>query len=152
VLLWHALGQKLRAICEEKLIIGIRERRWLWEAIANIHASERIKRARRGRARDHFEYCYRLSLYPIEFAKRINWSEWVYFFDSLTVREERRVDEWLTTLVKRGELIDRKVFRPFTQNLNKRIQDLDTSELTADELFSIYDKVWQETKSEQQKS
>ena len=145
VLLWHALGQRLRAICEEQGLTGLRERRWLWEAIANIHASERIKRARRGRARDHFEYCYRVSLYPIEFAKQLNWSEWVYFFDSRTVREERRVDEWLMTLVRRSELIDRRMFRRFTQNLNKRIQDLDTSVLTGDELFGIYDKIWQET-------
>jgi hypothetical protein len=149
VLLWHALGQRLRAICEEQGLTdrSLRERRWLWEAIANIHASERIKRARRGRARNHFEYCYRLSKFPIEFAKQINWSEWVYFLDSRTVREEQRADEWLTVLVKRHEPINRRMFRAFTQNLNKRIQNLDTSVLTKDELFGIYDKVWQETKT-----
>lgn len=149
VLLWHALGQRLRAICEEQGVTdrSIRERRWLWEAIANIHASERIKRARRGRARNHFEYCYRLSKFPIEFAKQINWSEWVYFLDSRTVREEQRADEWLTVLVRRHEPINRRMFRAFTQNLNKRIQNLDTSVLTRDELFGIYDKVWKETKT-----
>jgi len=152
VLLWYALGQRLRAICEEQGITGLRERRWLWEAIANIHASERIKRARRGRARNHFEYCYRLSQFPIEFAMRLNWSEWVYFLDSRTVREEQRVDEWLKTLVRQGELINRRMFRLFAQNLNKRIQNLDTEVLPKDELFEMYDKIWQETKIERGKT
>jgi hypothetical protein len=148
VLLWHTLGQKMKSICEEYGITGRRDRRWLWEAVTNIHASERIKRARRGRARGHFEYCYRVSQFPIEFAKQINWSEWVYFFDSRTVRDERRADEWLMTLVHNGEHINRRTFRRFTQNLNRRIENLDTSVLTTNELFGIYSSIWQKTKIE----
>jgi hypothetical protein len=145
VLLWHSLGNRLSALCKEEGILERRERRWLWEAIENIHATRRIIRAARGRTRLHFEYCYRLSNVPIEFAEQINWSEWVYFFDSRTVRDEPRIDEWLLTLINRGEKIDRKIFRRFVQQLNKRIKNLDTSELSKEELFPIYDKVWTQT-------
>lgn len=142
VLLWYALGLELRKICKEKEITGRRERRWLWEAIENIHATDRIIRASRGRTRSHFEYCFRLSQFPINFAKQLNWSEWVYFFDSRTVREEPRIDKWLETLVERNEVINRNNFRQFTQLLNKRIRKLDTSILTQKELFEIYNDIF----------
>lgn len=148
VVLWHTLGIKLREICNEKEIMGRRERYWLWEAIENIHVTDRIRRAKRGRTRSHFEYCYRLSQFPIDFAKQLNWSEWVYFFDSRTVREEPRIDDWLKTLVDRDEKISRELFRFFTQSLNKRIQKLDTSILTKEELFTIYDENFEKAKNE----
>jgi len=146
VLLWHSLGKKLRSLCQEKKILGRKERRWLWEAIENIHATRRIIRAARGRTRIHFEYCYRLSKVPLEFADQANWSEWVYFFDSRTVREESRIDDWLLKLVNRGEKINRKIFRQFIERLNKRVKKLDTSELNQEELFLIYEKLWNQTK------
>jgi len=148
VLLWHALGTKLSAICQHEGIIGRRERRWLWEAVENIYSTQRIKRVTRGHTRVHFEYCYRLSGFPIEFAKQVNWSEWVYFFDSRTVREELRIDDWLRTLVAQCQKINRKIFRRFVQHLNKRVRNLDTSELSQEELFLIYDAIWNETLKE----
>ncbi len=145
--LWYSLGSKLRKICEEKEVNTVRERRWLWEAIEKLYATERIKRAGRGRARSHFEYCYRLSNYPLEFAKRVNWSEWVYFFDSRTVRDESRAEEWLMFQIKRGERVNRQEFREFTQRLNRHLKNLDTSVLSNVELFSLYDKIWVESRS-----
>jgi hypothetical protein len=144
VFLWHTLGTELRAICQHEGIIGRRERRWLWEAVENIYSTQRIRRAARGHTRVHFEYCYRLSGFPLEFAEQVNWSEWVYFFDSRTVREELRIDDWLRTLVAQGQKINRRIFRGFVQHLNKRVRDLDTSELSQDELFLIYGAVWNE--------
>src|SRR6266566_4139648 len=146
VQLWHALGVGLRAICDKYAITGRRERGWLWEAIEANYATERIIRAARGRTRSHFEYCFRLSRFPIEFAQKLNWSEWVYFFDSRTVREDQRADDWVMSLVSKGEQVGRKEFRRFTELLNKRVQRLDTSVLTQDELFALYDSCWTETK------
>jgi len=146
--LWHALGRRLREICQERGISSLRQRRWLWEAIDKIHATERIRRARRGRTRDHFEYCYRLSQFPIEFARALNWSEWVYFLDSRTVREEPRVDDWLKSLARRTEGVDRRTFRRFTERLNSRLRHMDTSVLKDDELHAIYDETWDLTKRE----
>lgn len=146
VLLWHTLGKKLRVLCEEEGIVGRRERRWLWEAIENIYATKRIKRAGRGRTRVHFEYCFRLARFRIEFAEQVNWSEWVTFFDSRTVREELRIDDWLETLVEDGKKINRQLFRKFVERLNKRVKNLDTSELNNQELFKIYKATWNETK------
>jgi hypothetical protein len=148
VLLWHALGTKLRAICQSEGITGRRERRWLWEAVENIYSTQRIRRATRGHTRIHFEYCYRLAGFKLEFAKQVNWSEWVYFFDSRTVREELRIDDWLRTLVAQGQKINRQIFRRFVQHLNRRVRELDTSELGQQELFLIYDAVWNDTLKE----
>lgn len=141
VKLWHSLGTKLRKICDEEGIHGRRERRWLWEALEKVYPTSSIRRASRGKGRIHFEYCYRLSQFPIEFAKQLHWSEWVYFFDSKTVREEERIDAWLLTAVARGTKIGRNAFRQFVQNLNKRVRNLDTSELSIEELFQIYESV-----------
>lgn len=150
--LWYELGLELAKICRKWSIKSHRERRWLWEAIENIHATERIKRVRRERTRLHFEYCYRLARFPRELALRLNWSEWVYFFDSPTVREETRVDKWLSQKATRSRNIDRTFFRRFAQNLNKRIKGKDTSVFTDDELFQLYTQVWTATRKELQKS
>lgn len=144
---WYALGRELREICTKLGIDNQRERRWLWEAIQNLHASARIKRVERRRGRNHFEYCFRLAGFPKPVAAKLNWGEWVYFFDSLTVREEPRADEWLARKAK-GMNIDRRLFRRFTQNLNRRIRKLDTTVLRREELFRIYDDVWMKTGDE----
>ena len=44
--MWHALGSEFGRVCDEQAITGRRERRWLWEAIENLYATERIKRDR----------------------------------------------------------------------------------------------------------
>lgn len=148
VSLWYALGSELSKICKKYRIQGKRERRWLWEAIYNLHATNRIKRAQRGRTRNHFEYCYRLSQFPKLVAEHLNWSEWVYFFDSLTVREEPRADKWLASKAKKTPDIDRRLFRRFTETLNRTIKKLDTSVLEDSELFRIYDDIWRTTRAE----
>ena len=140
--LWHAVGVGLYRIAAKHGFRGSRERRWLWEAIYNLHASPSIKRAERGRNRNHFEYCYRLSMIPLPLAERIKWSEWVYFFDSTTIRGETRADDWLQTILAKREKITRQSFRKFSEKLNKRIRDLDTSVLTRKELYAIYDEAW----------
>jgi hypothetical protein len=139
--LWYSLGVKLRRICEDAEIRGKRERRWMWQALENVYPTELIRRASRGKGRNHFEYCYRLSQFPIEFVKQIHWSEWVYFFDSKTVREEERIGDWLLLTVSKGTKISRVAFRQFVQILNKKVRRIDTSELSKEDLFQIYDSV-----------
>jgi len=148
VLSWHSLGAKLRAICEEYSINAARERQWLWQSLQNLHASDFIKKKERGKTRNHFEYCYELSRFPIEFASLIKWSEWVYFFDSRMVREDSRVTDWLYKKAQADQSLGRQHFRRFVQKLNKRIGHLDTSVLTDGELFAICDTVWGEVDQE----
>src|SRR5690242_15456412 len=105
--LWYALGAAKGTICNKVGIEGARERRWLWEAIQNLHASARINRIQRRRARNYFEYCFRLAKFPKAITTKLNWGEWVYFFDSLTVREEPRADRWLALKTKRVKNIQR---------------------------------------------
>lgn len=148
VALWHAVGAELVRLAKEAGIKGTRERRWLWEAIDNLHATERLRRAGRGRTRLHFEYCYRLAQFPGRIAGKMYWSEWVYFFDSLTVREEPRADDWLHGKLQSETNVDRKVFRRFTENLNRQIRKMDTSVLSRDELFALYGAAWTTTGKE----
>jgi hypothetical protein len=146
--LWYAVGVVLDGIVKEYAISGSRYRRWLWDAIDNLHASDRIKRARRGRTRRHFEYCYRLAQFPEDVAKQLKWSEWVYFFDSPTVRDEPRADEWLGSVIKAPEPIARQRFRRFAVMLNKRVRRKDTTVLSDAELFLEYQVAWDESGQE----
>ena len=116
--LWYTVGSELRSIVDAYDIRGARERRWLWEALSKLHATERINRVSRGRTRQHFEYCYRLAQFPLDIARKMYWSEWVYFFDSLTVREEPRADRWLESKLEGDRSLDRPSFRRFTETLN----------------------------------
>ena len=150
--LWHAVGRELDAITKKYDVKGLRERRWLWDAISNLHATERIKRVNRGRTRQHFEYCYRIAQFPLKVAKRMFWSEWVYFFDSLTVREEPRADHWLLRKLEAEVDVDRPTFRRFTENLNRRVRRTDTSVLTDKELFTLYDEIWGSTRGDLEKA
>jgi len=145
VRLWHATGTGLRMIAERHGFGGARERRWLWEAIYNLHATSRIKRAERGRNRNHFEYCFRLGKIPLRLAERIKWSEWVYFFDSTSIRGETRADEWLQGVLAKHERVTRQRFRNFSERLNDRIRRLDTSVLSREELYALYDEAWAST-------
>jgi len=148
VQLWYAVGNALSDIVDRYEIRGPRYRRWLWDALDNIPAGEDLKRARRGRTRLHFEYCYRLAQFPEDLATRMNWSEWVYFFDSPTVREEPRADAWLKRLIESETTIDRRAFRRFSEILNSHIKRRDTSVLSEDELFAQYQAAWEEMKEE----
>lgn len=148
VRLWHATGVGLRRIAERHDFGGAQERRWLWEAIYNLHATTRIKRAERGRNRNHFEYCYRLGKIPLQLAERIKWSEWVYFFDSITIRGETRAVDWLEGVLPKREKVTRRSFRKFSEKLNERIRDLDTSVLSRDELYALYDGAWNAASAE----
>jgi hypothetical protein len=142
VRLWHTIGVGLRRIAMKHGFEGSRERRWLWEAIYKLHASPRIKRAERGRNRNHFEYCYRLGKIPSSLIERVKWSEWVYFFDSTTIRGETRADEWLPGVLGQRVKVSRQQFRKFSEKLNDRIRNMDTSVLTRDELYALYDEAW----------
>jgi len=139
---WHLLGSNLRDICVDYSINTARERHWLWESLTSFHASDFIKKKERGKTRNHFEYCYELSRFPMEFASRIKWSEWAYFFDSRTVREDRRVTDWLCKEAEADNSLGRQQFRRFVQKLNRKIEKLDTSVLTEEELATICDSVW----------
>jgi len=140
--MWRTLGEELERICKMYSLENARERGWLWEAIQNLYASDFIKKKERGRTRNHFEYCYQLAQFPAEFSDQINWSEWVYFFDSRPVREDQRTVAWLKKKVETNTAVDRREFRRFIERLNKRIQKLDTSVLTDEELFAMYESVW----------
>jgi hypothetical protein len=146
--LWYAVGRSLDEIVQSQGIKGVRYRRWLWDALDNIPNGDTLKRARRGKTRLHLEYCYRLAQFPGSLAKKMNWSEWVYFFDSPTVREEPRADTWLAGTIEAEQSIDRQTFRRFAELLNSRIKHKDTAVLSDTELFAQYQSAWDETKYE----
>ena len=150
--MWYLVGSMLRGICEEKGIDSAARRRWLWLALENIHASTRIKRKDRGRLRNNFEYCFRLSRFSKEFVDSVGWSEWVTYFDSRTIREDERIDDWLDESVRNGMKVGRKAFRGFIREMNKRMSrrtgGLDTSVFRREELFNLCNSVWSEVVNE----
>lgn len=148
VALWWNLGQLFQPIVDNKRLVKPKERRFLWEAI-RMYATRRIQRKDRGPSRVHWEYCYRVSKFPWEFVRRLNWDDWVFFIDSKSLRQEPRVDDWIRARMKQMAKLGRKELRTLARELNKKFKNKDTTVFTEMELYAIYDQVLERILNEQ---
>jgi len=137
--LWWTLGRKLAPIVDNKRLVKPSEQQLVWDAI-KIYASPRILRSDRGSTRIHLEYCYRLGKFPWDLAEQMHWDDWVFYFDSKSLRRERRIDRWLTEQIGWIRMLSREQFRDLAKNLNARFKDKDTEVFTSRELFAICNK------------
>lgn len=137
--LWWNLGCLLRPIVEDKHLVKPKERRYLWEAI-RLYATRRIQRVDRGPSRIHWDYCYRISKFPWEFVRRLNWDDWVFFIDSKSLRQEQRIDDWMQSRMKKLLSLSRSQFRALARELNRAFKNKDTSVFSSEELFATYDR------------
>ncbi len=137
--LWWNLGSRLAPFVEDTRLVIPRERVFLWDAI-RMYATPRILRKDRGPSRVHLDYCYRLSRFPWSFVKRLQWDDWVFFIDSKSLRQERRIDSWMRKRIRDLGGLGRQGFRDLAKELNRRLKDKDTTVFSDDELFAIYDK------------
>jgi len=109
-----------------------------------IHAPSGLLAKDRGPNRRHIEYCFRLAGYPKKLAEKMKWSEWVYLFDSPSIKKELRFDKWNELkIIKEPENINRKNIRLFAKSINSILKDMDASELSDDGLNNCYDAAWE---------
>ncbi len=133
---WYSFGKALREIVE-KYAINTEERRYLWQAIANLAASKVSARKDRSGERVNYEYFYKLAEFPIAQIKKINWSEWSTFFDSVSIRREARSFEWFLS-INSVEALNRKEMRMLMIAMNKSLEGKETWMYTDNELFDRF--------------
>lgn len=137
--LWFSLGLKLKKLLKDNNLINSNEYQWALQAI-EMYASKKILRKNRGSSRNHFDYCIRISQFPWRYVKKLNWSDWGAFFDLKSLRQEKRIDRWITKKIEKICKLGRPTFRKFAKELNKEFNDIDTSIYSDEELFSIYNR------------
>jgi hypothetical protein len=97
----------------------------------------------RSNARNHLEYCYRLSGYQKEIANELQWSEWVFLLDSSSINKEIRFDDWFRNIIKQHkEILNRESLRAFAKVLNSLIKDIETSDWNNEQLLNCYNGAW----------
>lgn len=135
-------GTILRKIFFGSGLIAPAEQPLYWLNI-KLHAPKELLAKDRGLNRIHVAYCFRLASYPKDIAFKREWSEWVYLFDSPSINKEPRFDRWNEAKMEaEPEYATRENTRLFVQCLNSMLKDIETSDLTDEELLRCYEGAW----------
>jgi len=136
--LWYEVGKNLTFI-NNTSIIPPEDRKYVWRAIYD-HANE-LKpgqlnvRAINRPENSHFAYCYNLSKYTWDFVKNAgNWTAWVEFFDSLVLREDTRIIEWLGNIQNFSTGSRQNWLRKLTRKIRREFKNKDTKVFSDSEL------------------
>ncbi len=142
VSLYWELGKILRNIFYKPTLIDPLEKHLFW-LNARIHAPEKLIAKDRSPNRIHLEYCFRLAGFPKEKSLKLNWGEWVYLFDSPGINRESRFDSWLEKKMNTDEnKFTREDIRMLAQSINKVLGNIETKDLSDEQLYRAYDAVW----------
>ena len=115
------------------------EKKLFWMNV-EMNTREELLAKNRGPNRIHVAYCFRLAGYPKELALKREWSEWVFLFDSPTVNSEDRFDRWDASQLKTDSSYpSRENTRSFIRCLNSVLKNVETRELSDEELFRCYE-------------
>jgi hypothetical protein len=146
------LGFVLREILDNSHLIDPSEKYLFWLNV-NLHLPKELKVKDRGPNRIHVEYCYRLSGMDKTIALFLNWSEWVFLFDSPAINKEHRFDIWFSKkIIEDGQIVRRQDIRLFAQHLNTMLNKIETSDLHDDQLSLCYEAAWELQKQWKTKS
>jgi predicted transcriptional regulator len=143
----YKIGRKLSEIIDNKKLVSPNERRWVLKAIRGMYLKNPIF-TKRGETRDDLEYFYKASKYPFEFLKSISWDGWRRLLDSPSIRQDERFENWLQKKAEGSGLLKRGFIRPFTKNLYSLVKNKDTTVLSDQELFEIYESAWRAASNE----
>lgn len=129
------LGNKLK---EYDIIESTRY--WFWSLLrygVNTTDSRKIFQPKQ---REPYEHMYLLSRLPKELALKYSMSKWDHLFDITTARKDERLYTWLMNVTNKQFINSNDVFQNFCKGLKDDIEDIDTSILSDDELYEIYDE------------
>ena len=114
-------------------------RSFFWSILREGVNSNDKRKVFQAKQRDPYEYDYLLSKLPKELALKYSRSKWDHLFDVTTARKDDRIYKWLLN-VNNSEFINNQlVFQNFCKGVKDTIDIIDTSLLSDDELFGIYD-------------
>lgn len=138
-------GSVIRKIFLNSDLIKQSEKYLFYESVkyyTGLHAKNLLAEDRSA-ARNHLDYCFRLSGYPKETALALQWSEWVFLLDSSSINREIRFDEWFREIIKEyKKYLDRDTLRAFAKILNALIKDIETSDWETAQLLNCYNGAW----------
>jgi len=140
------LGTILKKIFYDSELVK-KEEKNLFLLNAKLHTPIELQVKDRGPNRIHLEYCFRLANYPKKIALKRKWSEWVYLYDSPSINKDSRFDKWDENHIqKTPDYLSRENTRLFIQFLNSVLKNIETLDLTDEELKRCYDGTWILTK------
>lgn len=142
----YEIGKELAKIVDNKDLVLLNERKWVWKAIRGIYFKKSFIGQRQNRkdgfARDDLEYLYKISKYSFQFVKNISWAGWKRLFDSASIQQDERFGKWFQKKSENHGLIKKGFINRFTKILYSLIKNKDTSVLKEDEIFNIYEYAW----------
>lgn len=139
--LTYQIGKKIAKVVDNKNLVSPNEIAWVWIALREMHLEENIIKTR-GKTRDDLEYFYKASKFPFEFIKNISWDGWCRLLDYPSIRQDKRFIMWLKNKAEHVREVKKGFLRKFAKNLYSIIKNKDTTVLTDDELFEIYEFAW----------
>lgn len=137
------LGRAIRDVAETDAFPNRAELPLLWKN-AKMYLNEVLLYKERGPRREHLWYCFRLAGYPQQLARRMKWGEWVTIFDSPSINQEARFDDWFQRQLESlsGD-VDRAHIRVFAPCINAMLRNIDLSALSDAELHPCYSAGWE---------
>jgi len=143
VYIYWRLGKLLYELLYKSELVDPAEKSLLW-LNAKIYLPGALLKENRGPDRNHLEYCFRLGKFSREKAEKMKWGEWVYLFDSPGINKEKRFDAWFENIIEKKSVnLGRENIRIFVQCLNNMIGNIETDDLSDEELFRCYDAAWE---------
>ena len=125
----------------DKYNITIAEQRAFWDEIKTFATKEERKRDEGVNSvhRSFYQQCYILSQQDPEVVEKLSWRQWQDILDRVSNRKDKRIFEW----IRNQEKIREDDWREFEKGLHLFLKKKDTSVFTDEELFSIYDALYQ---------
>lgn len=141
VLYKYYLGKFLGELLD-KYNISYKERRLFWNEIKTFATKENRKRDEgvKSVTRSFYEQCYVLSQHDLETAEKLSWRQWQSILDRVDIREDNRFFEWIKY---QKEKIREDDLREFVKALHLYLQKKDTAVFSSQEIFNIYDKIFE---------
>ena len=128
-----------------KYEISVAERRRFWDEIKTFATQENRTRDEGANSvtRSFYEQCYVLSQLELDVVQKLSARQWQDLLDRVGNREDERIFLWIKN---KKEKIREDDWREFEKGLHQYLKNKDTSVFTDEELFSIYDSIFEMSK------
>lgn len=128
-----------------KYEISVAERRRFWDEIKVFATQENRTRSEGTNSivRSFYEQCYVLSQLDVETVQKLSTRQWQDLLDRVGNREDERIFKWIKG---KRDKIREDDWREFEKGLHLYLKNKDTSVFSDDELFDIYDSIFEMSK------
>lgn len=144
VLYRYNLGKFLDELLA-KYNISVAERRRFWDEIKTFATQETRTRDEGANSvtRSFYEQCYVLSQQDLDVVQKLSARQWQDLLDRVGNREDERIFQWIKN---KREKIREDDWREFEKGLHLYLKNKDTSVFSDEELFEVYDSIFEMSK------